>query len=149
MKQLITLSGATSVGKTSTLNKLVEAVKDKYNVIDVDYSSEKTKDKIVLLKNIGEKHITIGINTAGDNEECAKKSLELIEKCDIVVCATKASIRTEGGSISIIQDYYKKHISDICLIPLFKLLQQGGENEYDKNDDLMVKILLNQLDMLI
>lgn len=130
-----------------TLNELIKRIISKFDLTDVWFSNPKSKDKIVILKEVGDKKIKIGINIAGDNSYWVKKSIELLEKenCDIVVCPTKASIKTNDGSISTIQKFYKRNKERITLVPLFKIMQKGNEDELKSNDDIIMNQLLNYL----
>lgn len=151
-KILITLSGSGSVGKTRTLKLVKDKIVEDYNVSEsnIEHLYPKGKDIRVILKSVGDLKKKIGINTAGDDNYYAKKSIELFEKydCDIVICATRASIKTNEGSISTIQKYCLNNQDSITLIPLFKMYQSGSseeENNDNENDKKMVEIIMDQL----
>ena len=147
-KFLITLSGASKSGKTTTLSKLIDKIKTQYKLSDkdIDYR-KKTREKIVVFKNVGNKKLTVGVNTAGDDKTWVTKSFELLDECDIVICPTKATIKTKDGSITLIRNKILNSDGSIYLIPLFKMLQNG--DDWDKNDSLTIEIIINQLNMLV
>lgn len=165
-KLLVTLSGGTSNGKSTTLNKLANEICKTYEYTEILYRSysnldkelnkdKSPKDKIIIIKDVGDNKLTIGINTAGDTGYIANNSISLFDKnrgdicCDIVICATKATHRGTKGSISTINKFYRENKNEIKLIPLFKMLFNftnfDDKRLEDENDDEMVKIIMNQL----
>ncbi len=150
-KTLITLSGSSQTGKTTTLNELANKIIIKYNINkkDVEYSNKEANDKTIIISNVGKRGLVIGIHTAGDNGELAKKSLELLKKCDIVICPTRSFMRGKTGSMAVVQKYLKEHKDEILYIPLFKMFQFGQEDEYSINDELVVDNIMYQLNILI
>ena len=166
-KVLITLSGGAANGKTTTLNYLVDEICKTYKHGEIIYrsyskpenpSSKDKKDKIIIIKDVGDKKLTIGINTAGDAGYIAENSTKLfgfeneidVIFCDIVICATKAAHKIgKDGSIKAISTFYKKHIDDIKLIPLFKMLFNLTDTKDEKlefdNDKEMLKIIMEHL----
>lgn len=168
---LITLSGSTSVGKTTTLRGLEDKIKEIFGYTEVRYysysnldldelSSEKArnqKDKIIVIKGVSNKQLTIGINTAGDTGYIVEQSIKLFGEnkhninCDIVICPTKAGCRTDEGSIAVINKFFTEHKEKVKLIPLFKILVDPVKaKEYNQlqrdNDETMSNIIIEQLD---
>ena len=165
-KLLITLSGTTSVGKSTTLNLLWQEIKNNYKCSEIRYYSfsninnelkninELPKDKIIVLKNVGGKKLTIGINTAGDSGEIVEESLKLFGQnihninCDIVICPTKAGYREDSGSLGVINRFYNNGNEKIRLIPLFKILNDFSKNNKElqnKTNNEMCNIIMNIL----
>jgi len=158
-KILIILSGSTNSGKTQTLNKLICKLQDEYPLAKTKDSNGKELkfetqiiegDRLVIFDSINEKKI--GINTAGDNSKQVIESIDLFDNndCDIVVCATKVISNSDNGSVSTMQKKIPSLIKDTKVIPLFKILHKGeNQQTLDDNDDYMVKVILDQLNRFI
>lgn len=148
-KVLMTLSGSRGVGKTSTLNLVISSIEKEYGVIAKCLKRD-SHDKIAKIYNVGNNKRNIAINTAGDNSDCANKSVELLDEFDIVICATRSMVHGDSGSITTIKKYYKENKDKIILIPLFKLIQKDDDKKLrNENDTIIANIIMNQLKLYL
>lgn len=105
------------------------------------------KDWVVIFNNVGVDKKRIGFNTAGDDRGQFKKSIDLIQYCDIVICASKAEKRSNTGVVAFVQEYITSEYSKIDFIPIYKILYRGINKEND--DDIVSQFIINQLNNLI
>ncbi|PKV51890.1 hypothetical protein ATE84_3990 [Aquimarina sp. MAR_2010_214] len=101
MKRIIILKGVSNTGKTTKINQIADWIIRKYsipNTIGLDIIDFE-KDTMGLLKV---NNLIIGINTAGDDDECIKQIDTIAPNCDILIC----SCRTKGVTY---QHIYKNY----------------------------------------
>ncbi|MDX4061695.1 hypothetical protein Q6A90_04875 [Aliarcobacter skirrowii] len=116
--KIFVLQGKSGVGKTTTINKVYQLLRDTKGVKSYKVSFEiLNKVDIRAILNINE--ILVGIECQGDPSSRLKDSLKLFieNKCKVIICAS----RTRGMSVDWINEYSnefdiefisKEHASD-------------------------------------
>jgi hypothetical protein len=103
MKRIIVLKGISNTGKTTKINQISDWIIRKYaipNTIGLDITNFE-KDTIGILKI---NNLLVGINTAGDDDECIKQIDAIAPNCDILIC----SCRTQGVTYQHIYKNYNR-----------------------------------------
>lgn len=87
MKEIIALAGSHNSGKTTTLNRLIALVEQKYPSVVPQYKKNNV-DKVVVYDSIN--NLKVGIATGGDSGDIVKWQLNHFIKhnCDVIICAT-------------------------------------------------------------
>ena len=105
MKRIIILKGVSNTGKTTKINIIADWIIKKYsipNTIGLDVT-DFGKDTVGLLRV---NNLIIGINTAGDDDNCIKQIDTIAPKCDILIC----SCRTKGITYQHIYKNYNRSL---------------------------------------
>ena len=97
---ILALQGKSGKGKTTTLNLLIEKLKE--NDAETKFCKEiPYKDKCVILDY---KEKKVGITTRGDAKYCLEDDFNLLgDDCDIYVCA----VRTKGETVEFVEEKSK------------------------------------------
>ncbi len=136
--KMIFLQGASNVGKSTVLKRLIENFK-KMGAVE-KYASKKiadcttTNDVIVVLQY---KESIIGINTYGDYASIIEKGIKLLDTyhCDIIFGA----MRTKGETVTYVDSLKKDN--DICIIK--KMATTYSKPLQRQIDDIQLQVLLN------
>lgn len=127
-KQVLALYGTANAGKSTTLRKLFELLKQGYPAAHMDIINPVGVDFTVIIEIDG---VLMGIESQGDPGSRISVSIELFKKrgCVIIVCTT----RTRGGTVAIVD----------ALQPEFAITwhhKVAGED-----DDEMAQTILKQI----
>lgn len=123
MLKIIAISGAAGVGKTPTLNCLIDILREK--PLTNDSFSHNDHEAVLKINSL-----TIGIFTAGDTGEIVKGNCEKcrLNKCDIMVTST----RTRGMTKLVLEKEASENGISVCWIKKeieHNLLKQNAVNE--------------------
>jgi hypothetical protein len=108
MKNIITLSGVSNIGKSETIkllySKLINEFKDFSFVEDVKQITDDKGDITVVIVIHGK---IIGIESQGDPGSRVVRSLPNFVKlnCDIIICAT----RTRGSTVELVEKFSNEY----------------------------------------
>lgn len=97
MKKIIALYGAQNRGKTTTLNILVELLREVADSYDI-YNETDSWAWFVINKKI------VSVCTSGDNATIVRNNIDNYKDCDIFI----SSSRTKGGSVNEIEKLGKQ-----------------------------------------
>lgn len=105
--KIIGLYGTHDIGKTTTLNKLIDLL----SLIANNYEIDRSYDTFAYFV-INEKNIVVC--TPGDNKEAIENNIEFLEKhdCDVFVTAT----RTKGKTVNGIEKLTKKKSAELIWV---------------------------------
>ena len=131
-KKIIALRGKANVGKTSTLKKAYEILKNNYTIENVFKRIDAEIKVIVIIKGV-----KIGIESQGDPGYRLKESLkEFAEKeCVIIICAT----RTRGQTVKAVEEQK----------PIYKVIwKEQKENKLAQaaTNDAMAKKIIQEIE---
>jgi len=117
MKKIIALKGKSNTGKTTSIKRIYEWIKNNYAIKIITPNTWSGDDIKTIIKVDG---FVIGICSAGDEGSTVKSYMDEFDKnrCDLILCAC----RTKGQTFQAIQSYrskgylidyiYTKEISD-------------------------------------
>lgn len=105
MKEIIVLTGIANVGKSTTLNRVVELLKERFPRLREIAVLRRTRIEIRIVVEID--GVLVGIDSRGDRAEHVEDALEALrrERCSIIVCAS----HTRGGTIEQVRQFSKAH----------------------------------------
>lgn len=113
MKTVIVLRGASSYGKTSTLNALIQSLEKSPHFSIVKSETHLNEyDRVVILNASATK---VGIITVGDPGEETYVSEHLKEMYDNDVSIIIIASRTRGGVWNVINDFANNHDYEIIV----------------------------------
>ncbi|MDR0849955.1 MAG: hypothetical protein LBN07_00530 [Christensenellaceae bacterium] len=161
MEKIIILSGPGDCGKTSTLNEVINKLKNKGVVNELYRSIPRTKpvpdrtvvitiaQKKIIIITIGdaEKFVqrefrrVVGATTAGDNADAIKNGIDRLISfdCDIIICAS----RTAGSASRRFIESFAKN-KEITPIVIGKKRELNAGKQHSENikiaDEIIRKI---------
>lgn len=112
MKMIIGLYGKGGIGKSATLNLLIDLLEVATTGCPMPVPRLKGRDRTKAFKFKGN---IVGIGTSGDNRACVQKNCDFFDanNCDIAISAT----RTRGGSCVRLEEFAKKYNIKVIWIP--------------------------------
>jgi len=139
MKKVIALFGRGQVGKSFTIKKVYEILKEKYPNLKLIQQLLGGDIQIVIIIN----DIKIGIESQGDPTSRIFDSIPLFLKmeCNIIICAT----RTRGGTVDLIESIEKNGFE----IRWLKQQIVYGEEKQRENNILMANEIVDIVSELI
>lgn len=87
--KVLALQGKSSIGKTTTINKLIDYLLNKKGGKRLFEKMHGEKDRCFVIAYNGKK---LGITTRGDNVKCLSDDFAEFYDCDICVCAVHAGL---------------------------------------------------------
>ncbi len=120
MKELIVLTGVANVGKSMTLNRVLELLREKFPSMKEIAVLRRTRIEIRVVVEID--GIRVGIDSRGDRPEHVKDALDVLlrQRCSIIVCAS----HTRGGTIDEVRQF-----SEIHRYSLFEVAKTAAATE--------------------
>lgn len=136
LKKTYALYGSSETGKSSTIKKVFEKLKSKYQEFEIldNVHPIYNEDILVILKI---DHIVIAIESQGDPKSRLFESLPLFVeiKADIIICAT----RTKGSTVELVEKQKNKY--EIIWIKKKKTTTTN----YDSDNDLVAEEILTKI----
>ena len=105
MKELIVLTGVANVGKSATLNRVLDLLRERFPDMKDIATLRRTSIEIRVVVEIA--GIRVGIDSRGDRPGHVKDALDALlrQRCSIIVCAS----HTRGGTIDEARQLSKAH----------------------------------------
>ena len=105
MKELIVLTGVANVGKSATLNRVFELLRERFPSMKEIAVLRRTRIEIRVVVEID--GMRVGIDSRGDRPEHVKDALDVLlrQRCSIIVCAS----HTRGGTIDEVRQFSETH----------------------------------------
>ena len=137
MKKTIALFGKAEVGKTATLNLLIDLLEVATTGCDMPKPMPPRQDR---KKAFYYKEMKIGIGTRGDNQDEIEINCSFfdIENCDVVFTAT----RTKGGSCNAIRKYCSEKGFELIWVKKECIKVENAIDSYNLN---LAQQLLNRI----